>query len=380
MHTGMKKAYGAALVLCAFFPLARFANASTASAGTLLAASKLRSSAGLTTVLAVVPKGTAVTITETKGTWDHVSLASGKTGWISSDLIGTKGAAAKAPAATTQPAIQASAKTGIVESGTVVSKANVRKTASVAAGNVIEVLSPGKSVTVTGEKGSWYSVSYDTGKKGWVSKALVRTMDAAVRAVTPAKALAAAEPATATPAATSASVSAPADDSAFPNSMTEQDVSQYWQEKVNALRAAKGLSQLAVRPELVQTGHVWATYLGIYDVITHGRPDGSTAEQWAKKQGLPFAAQNAPGGWKTNYFTENIAKKLSVKPSEAGVKLALDQVIQMFVDEGPSGLHYRTIYQPDWNSVGVGWYPIDNKNGTYTIVFVMHYASLVPRS
>ena len=305
MHTGMKKAYGIALVLCAFFLLSPFAHAATAKA----------------------KKATSV----------HSAGS-------------------------------------IVWSGTLAGKATVRKTPTVSSKNVLATLPAGKTVTVTSSSGAWYGISYDGGKKGWVSKALVHTVSTAAN-----QALASGiKPAITTTSAQVAVVpdtilSGTAQSSA---SMTEQDVSQYWQQKVNALRATKGLSQLSVRPELIQTSHIWALYLGLFDLITHTRPNGISAEQWAVKQGLPFAKQDVPGGWKKNYFTENIAKKLSVKPDASGVKVALDQVLQMFLDEGPTGLHYQSIYQPDWNSVGVGWYPIDNKNGTYTIVFVMHYASL----
>ena len=145
---------------------------------------------------------------------------------------------------------------------------------------------------------------------------------------------------------------------------------------MNALRAKKGLRELAVAPALIGTAHSWATYLGVHGIVTHTRPNGDTPEQWINTQGIAFTVQNSVNGWTTNYFTENIAEKLHVQPSLAGVKLVLDQVAQMFLAEGPSGLHYQTIYKPDWNSVGVAWYPIANGDGTYTAYFVFHYGSL----
>jgi hypothetical protein len=43
-------------------------------------------------------------------------------------------------------------------------------------------------------------------------------------------------------------------------------------------------------------------------------------------------------------------------------------------------MHYRTVYHPDWNSLGAGWHPIKNEKGTYTMYFVFHYGSLVLQS
>ena len=38
---------------------------------------------------------------------------------------------------------------------------------------------------------------------------------------------------------------------------------------------------------------------------------------------------------------------------------------------------YKSVYYPDWNSLGAGWYPVKNNKGTYTLNFVFHYGSLV---
>ena len=265
---------------------------------------------------------------------------------------------------------QAAQQTG---TGTLLANSNVRSSAGVAAHNVLTVLPAGTQVTVTGSSRTWDAVTYGAGKTGWIAAALVRSVP------TPVPAAATSAPASVTAAQSPSTVSvATAVSPTFPHSVTEQDAADYWQLGVNALRARKGLRQLALDPRLTATAHTWATYLGVHGIVTHTRPDGSTPEQWIATQGIPFTVQFSPNGWVTNYFTENIAEKLSVKPTLAGVKTALDQVMDMFMAEGPSGLHYQSVFKSDWNSMGVGWYPIDNGNGTYTIYFVFHYASLAP--
>ncbi len=360
MHKRIHISFGAALVLVGAILFASSAHAATSSSGTLASAAHLRDTAGLTQILATIPAGTAVSITAESGSWDHVVLTDGEHGWVSAALVKTATASSLATAA--DPAVT-------VEVATLKNNANIRQTAAVSAKNILTVLPSGTSVTITGTSGSWYKISYGSGKAGWVSQSVVQ-LPTAPQPASPAATPAGAGSAAATPVASLASASV------FPSSVSEMDITQYWQQSVNALRSQKGLRTLAVSPALIGTAHTWATYLGINGIVTHTRPNGDTPEQWINTQGIRFTVQDSLNGWVTNYFTENIAEKLHVQPSLAGVKLVLDQVAQMFLAEGPGGSHYDTIYKPDWNSIGVGWYPIPNGDGTYTAYFVFHYGSL----
>jgi len=153
------------------------------------------------------------------------------------------------------------------------------------------------------------------------------------------------------------------------------DLNIYWLDKVNALRAEKGLRQLVLDQRFMDTSTEWAGYLGENDLMTHTRPDGKTMHQWIDTKGLAFTVRNSPGGWVTNYFTENIAYGYS-DGTQAGIKKAMDESLAMFLAEGATGAHYRTIYHADWNSVGLGFYFKDNGNGTYKVFQVFHYGSL----
>ena len=379
--------FGAAfLSLAVGFP-AFSAHAALPSSGILKNTSNVRSTAGLTKIVATLPVGTTVHIIKEGSDWYEVALPNGADGWIASWLVNVAAPAAAAATSSTPtaPATQtAPSAASASQTGTLTNNSNVRKTAAVATGNIIEVLPLGTAVSITGTSGTWYSISYGSGKTGWVSRSLVAITNTGTAGA--ATAAPASTPTTSTASATTSSTKASAQTpttpivtasaSVFPASVSESDISAYWQSEVNALRAQKGLRQLAVAPSLIGTAHTWATYLGVHGIITHTRPNGDTPEQWINTQGIAFTVQDSINGWVTNYFTENIAEKLHVQPNLAGVKLVLDQVAQMFLAEGPSGLHYQSIYKPDWNSVGVGWYPISNGDGTYTAYFVFHYGSL----
>jgi len=164
------------------------------------------------------------------------------------------------------------------------------------------------------------------------------------------------------------------------NAIAQQDtyaLNVYWLDKVNALRAEKGLRQLALDSRWKATALEWATYMASINQMTHTRPDGKTMHQWIDTKGLPFTVRYSEGGWETNYFTENISWGIS-DGTLAGTKKVLDDTMALFLSEAASnGAHYRTIYHADWNSEGLGVYlkPLDN--GTYKVFVTFHYGSLV---
>lgn len=108
-------------------------------------------------VLTVIPKGAAVSITgPAVNGWYPVSYG-GKTGWASASYFGTLSAPTPTPAPTAQ-------------TGTTKSNLNLRASGSTSS-NVLTVIPKGASVNVTGPAvNGWYPVSYN-GKTGWASAA-----------------------------------------------------------------------------------------------------------------------------------------------------------------------------------------------------------------
>lgn len=317
--------------------------AASPSSGVLNERSNLRESAGYTKILSVLNKSTKVDIIGESGDWYQVSLKDGVKGWIIKWLIDL-----------------APQKVSEQKTATLAYASRIRKTPEIAKDNIIETLFPGTVVKITGTKEKWYSIDYQSNKKGWIAQELIGTVttdQTAHRATATAKEM---------PAATST----------YPKFVTEAEINQYWQKSINALRKAKGLRELMIDSRFIQTAEIWASYNGKINQATHTRPNGGTAQDWINDQELTFTKRNSDGGWKTNYFVENLGVRLNVKPTLAGVKTALDAVLNSFLSEGPTGVHYRTVYHPDWNCFGAGWYPIKNSNGTYAIYFVFHYGSL----
>ena len=91
---------------------------------------------------------------------------------------------------------------------------------------------------------------------------------------------------------------------------------------INALRASKGLRQLAVHTELVSLGRSWAGEMAKADRISHN-PNLSTAVKadWQK-------------------LGENV-----------GVGMTVDKLHQAFID---SPTHYKNLVDPDWTHLGIG--------------------------
>jgi uncharacterized protein YkwD len=155
------------------------------------------------------------------------------------------------------------------------------------------------------------------------------------------------------------------------------ELNRYWLEQVNGLRREKQLSVLVTDPRLVATAGEWAGEMERRGEITHERMDGKSMHQWIDTKQLDFTERHSEGGWKTNYFVENIARfytELSVDQ----MKLALDRILADFLSEGPGGAHYESIYYLDWNSVGLGYASHESETEPPRMYFVFHYGSLNP--
>jgi len=161
-----------------------------------------------------------------------------------------------------------------------------------------------------------------------------------------------------------------------PGSIDLAEVNTYWLNRINALRAEKGLRQLVLDDRWIETATRYSQYMTSTGAVDHSRADGSTMHQWIDKQGLDFTERYSTDGWKTNYFTENIAWAYTYATT-AGLKKALNDALSMYLAEASTnGAHYRTIYHPDWNSVGAGFSFVDLGNGRYKVYEVFHYGSL----
>lgn len=154
-------------------------------------------------------------------------------------------------------------------------------------------------------------------------------------------------------------------------------LNQYWLEKINALRAERGLRQLVLDDRWVNTATEWAAYMGKLNKATHDRPDGKTMHKWIDTKGLEFTQRYSIDGWSGNYFTENIAYGWAKQGTTEAVQGVLDDTLEFYLSEAPyNGDHYRTIYHADWNSVGLGFYFRPEGDG-YKVFVAIHYGSLV---
>jgi uncharacterized protein YkwD len=154
----------------------------------------------------------------------------------------------------------------------------------------------------------------------------------------------------------------------------EDAMNAYWLSRINALRAEKNLSSLKLDTRLEATAKIWATHMGTTGMLGHDRPDGKTMHEWIEAYQLPFT-EHGPNGWNGNYFTENIGRAYA-DMNAASLQKAMDQVLTFMVDEGPEGDHYRTIFSPDWNSYGGGFYFVPAAEARVQVYMAFHYASL----
>lgn len=153
------------------------------------------------------------------------------------------------------------------------------------------------------------------------------------------------------------------------------ELNRYWLERVNQKRQEKQLQILVTDQRLIDTAGEWATEMERRGEITHERMDGKSMHQWIDAKQLDFTERNIEGGWKRNYFVENIAR-FYAEPSTEGLKVALDKILADFLDEGPGGAHYESIYHLDWNSVGLGYAVHSAAEESPRIYFAFHYGSL----
>lgn len=162
----------------------------------------------------------------------------------------------------------------------------------------------------------------------------------------------------------------------IPSNIDLMELNRYWLQKVNSLRAERGLRQLVLDQRWIDTATEWAVYMGENDERSHDRPDGKSMHQWIDTKGLDFTTRYSQNGWRTNYFTENISWDYS-QNSMTSLKQALDNTMAFYLsEEDYDGPHYRTTYHEDWNSVGVGFYFAPKDNGGYTVYMAYHYGSL----
>ncbi len=160
----------------------------------------------------------------------------------------------------------------------------------------------------------------------------------------------------------------------LPDAIDVLELNRYWLDKVNALRAEKGLRQLVLDQRWLDTSAEWSAVAADRGAISHTRDDGKTMHQWIDAKGLPFTVRYGADGWKTNYFTENISWG-HVGSSMDSAERALDDTLAMYLKEGPTGAHYKTVYHADWNSVGAGFAFVPDGNG-YAFYQTFHYGSL----
>lgn len=253
------------------------------------------------------------------------------------------------------------AQAALFRSGILVDNANLREAAGYT--KVISVLPRQTVVSIIASTTDWLQVATVDGTKGWVNKRLIGRTPVTVEEHAPAGHPSPVFARTAT--------------SALAEIISDDEINEYWQAKINTLRKAKGLRELAISGQLARTSSEWAEYLGRHEKVTHARPDGKSPRQWIEGKGIDFTERNSEDGWKKNYFAENLGLKLYIKPTVAGVKTAMDAVLHRYLTEGPSGPHFRSIYHSDWNSFGASCYPVKNSQGTYSLYFVFHYGSLM---
>ena len=147
--------------------------AASGTAGTVKGNSvRLRSGAGLTySVIGTYNNGTALTILSTENGWCKVVIG-GVTGYMSADYV----AQGTAPAANT-PA--AAGGTGYINGTSVRMRAGASTTSQ-----ILGTYNTGTAMTITGESGNWYAVTYN-GVNGYVCKDYMTTTQPAA-STTPA--------------------------------------------------------------------------------------------------------------------------------------------------------------------------------------------------
>lgn len=281
-------------------------------------------------ILTVIPKGEALSLLEEKPEWKKVRSQKGIEGWMADWLL----VPSSAPSSTEEVE---------QKDGTLLFNTRIRTSPEIK-NNIIKTLPIKTHVTILGEEGEWFQVQFSS-TKGWMMKEFVQ-------------------------------IGSPLTVSSISQGVDLPALNEYWKEKINTLRNAKGLRELVIDQRFVTTATEWAEYMQQLGYTTHARPDGKSMHQWIDTKGLEFSKRYSENGWKTNYFTENIAWGIADTTTE-GVKKVLDNTLAFFLKEASTnGDHYRTIYHPDWNSVGLGFAFVPQKDGKQKVFVAVHYGSL----
>ena len=327
---------------------------------------------------AIVSAGTSVQILDHKDGWYQIRRADGKTGWSADWLLSVKEEKTVkeeevAPAAASKPAAESKATKepvkGSGEIGQFMYRSHVRSSQSTSADIVTTVLA-GTRGTILDHQNGWYKVKLSNGTVGWSADWLIQLIDEAEEEAKTSNATIVTdkhEP-----------IQERADTQAgmVPDGVDLVTLNTYWLQKINTLRSAKGLRELILDQRFVNTAAEYAAYMGQTGATNHERPRGMTMHQWINTKGVVFTDRHSDGGWETNYFTENISWGYADGTTES-VQKALDQALEFFLSEKASnGPHYRTIYHPDWNSVGLGFYFEPVESGKYKVYVAYHYGSL----
>jgi uncharacterized protein YkwD len=299
-----------------------------------------------------MPKGVSAEIVQKQDAWYELRYA-GQTGWTVDWLI-------KEISTTNVVATSSSRR------GTYVGLGRVRSIPSLT-GTVVSTMSKGSVADILDESAGWYKVRTANGAEGWtVGWLLVVETNSE-----------------STPIASSVSVPMPivtnvstTSNVVVPDGVDVSVLNTYWVDKINTLRRAQSLRELVLDQRFVNTANEYAAYMGATGAHDHSRSDGKTMHQWIDTKGLQFTTRNSIGGWKTNYFTENITWGVS-QATTASVQSILDRALNNFLAEGVGGAHYNSIYHADWNSVGVGFDFRPMGDDRYQVSIVFHYGSLV---
>lgn len=283
-----------------------------------------------TRVLTIIPKGETLSLLEEKPEWKKVRSQKGVEGWMADWLL-------------VPNSMVSSTEEGEKKDGVLLYNTRIRTSPEIK-NNIIKTLPTKTHVTILSEEGEWFQVQFSS-TKGWMMKEFVQ-------------------------------VGSPLTVSSQPEGIDLGALNEYWKEKINELRSVKGLRELAIDQRFVTTATEWAEYMEQLGYTTHTRSDGKSMHQWIGIKGLDFSERYSENGWKTNYFTENIAWGIADTTTE-GVKKVLDNTLIFFLKEASTnGDHYRTIYHPDWNSVGLGFAFTPQKDGKQKVFVAMHYGSL----
>ena len=162
----------------------------------------------------------------------------------------------------------------------------------------------------------------------------------------------------------------------IPSHIDIQALNQYWLDRINTLRTQKGLRLLVQDERFVKTATEWSEHMKDLGKATHERSNVWSMHQWFDAKSLDFTDRNTVGGWKANYFSENIAWGY-IDNSLASATSSLERTLQMMLRERASnGPHYRTIYHADWNVLGAAFAFKAVGKGRYQMFSTFHYGSL----